>query len=58
MKKRFICNGASENAIKWLKKNKNKIHDGGMSNIIIIEVIDDTLLKKENDDNEKINKEN
>lgn len=34
--KKFKCNNAVEKAIKWLKENKENIHDGGMSAEIII----------------------
>ena len=37
--KRFKCNNAVDDAIKWLKENKDKIHDGGMSAEIIITVV-------------------
>lgn len=36
IEKKFKCNNAVENAIKWLKENKDKIHDGGMSAEITI----------------------
>jgi hypothetical protein len=34
----FKCNNAVEDCIKWLKKNKDKIHDGGMSATINLEI--------------------
>lgn len=46
-KKEFTCNGAVEDCIKFLKKNKDKIHDGGMSATIKMEISPDFEEVKE-----------
>ena len=45
--KQFKCNSCAENAIIWLEKNKHLINDGGLSNEIIITVVDDKALPEE-----------
>lgn len=38
MKKKFKCNFAVEDCIKWLRENKDKIHDGGLSATIELNI--------------------
>ncbi len=47
MKKKFKCNSAVEECIKWLKKNKDKIHDGGLSAVIELDISGAGVLEEE-----------
>ena len=42
--KKFKCNNAANDAIKWLEEHKAKIHDGGISAEIIITIVQDMKL--------------